>query len=185
MRFCHPQMRTFLITLVMAIACGLTACQANPAANAIPADEEGARDLVQAGSCGLSLPDGLSTDEKLAAVLQAEGNFVVAQDIERLMALWQPDSQVIDARNTPQDTTDDQVWDGVDAVRHRYLYWVFPGAPSAIAPQDLKIELLDGKALITSTTRIDNENAPGGDRWELQEREGCWLIAKLTYNLEE
>lgn len=136
------------------------------------------------GSCTLALPDGSSDDDALRALLRAEGELVVSQDIERLMALWVPGGQVIDAKNTPDTPEDDQTWSDKDAIRHRYVRIVFPGAPSAVTPADLAITWQGERAEIVSTTRIGAEVAPGGDHWMLIKQGGCWLIESLTYNLE-
>lgn len=42
----------------------------------------------------------------------------------------------------------------------------------------------DTTAIVTSTTKIDNEVSPADDRWILSKHNGCWRIESLTYNLE-
>lgn len=109
---------------------------------------------------------------------------VVAQEIDALMALWQADGYVADAKHTPDQPDDDQFWHGVDAIRHRYVRIVFPGAPTAVTPSDLQVQITDHRAVVTATTRIGAEIAPAGDRWRLVRQDGCWLLESLTYNLE-
>lgn len=137
-----------------------------------------------AGSCGLGLAAGSDNATMIRAVLEAEGKLVVAQAIDDLMALWAEDAFVANAKNTAHDASDDQFWRGKDAIRHRYVRTVFPGAPAAVAPAELAIELDAGRAVVTATTRIGNEVAPAGDRWTLVKQGDCWLIESLTYNLE-
>lgn len=137
-----------------------------------------------AGACGLALSSGHSDNDAIRAVIEAEGRLIVTQDIDALMALWAEDAYVANARHTPNDATDDQFWRGQDAIRHRYVRTVFPGAPTPAAPPELAIELNGDSAVVTATTRIGNEVAPAGDRWVLVKRNGCWQIASLTYNLE-
>ncbi|HQY94721.1 MAG: hypothetical protein WAU00_22510 [Caldilinea sp.] len=137
-----------------------------------------------AGSCGLDLADGSDDATAIRAVLEAEGSLVVAQAIEDLMALWAEDAFVANAKNTARDASDDQFWRGKDAIRHRYVRTVFPGAPAAAAPAELAIEIDAGRAVVTATTRIGDEVAPAGDRWVLSKQGKCWLIESLTYNLE-
>ena len=113
---------------------------------------------------------------------------MVAQEIDPLMALWAEESQVVDAKHTAANPDDDQTWNGQDAIRHRYVRTVFPGAPAAAQPADLEI-LVDNsaeppRATVRGTTTIDDEIAPAGDRWELVNVNGCWVIERLTYNLE-
>lgn len=141
-------------------------------------------DTAAHGSCSLGLADSSSNEDAIQAVLRAEGLFVVEQNIDALMALWIDGSYIRNAKNTAQDEGDDQLWSDVDAIRHRYVRTVFPGAPTEIQPADLKIEIAGDSAVVIATTRIGNEVSPSGDRWELKEQAGCWLIQSLAYNLE-
>lgn len=137
-----------------------------------------------AGSCGLTLPERSNDVIAIAAVLAAEGRLVVEQKIDALMVLWSESAYVSDAKHTPDRTEDDQFWRGVDAIRHRYVRTVFPGAPAAVTPADLDIQIEGNRATVTATTRIDDEIAQAGDRWVLVKVRGCWVIESLTYNLE-
>ena len=136
------------------------------------------------GSCALGLAAGSDDETAVHALLAAEGEHVVNQDIDALMRLWAADGRVSDAKNTPEEMSDDQTWDGKDAIRHRYVRTVFPGAPSTAQPSDLEIEVIDDLATVTATTHIGDEVSPAGDRWQLVRVDGCWLIISLTYNLE-
>ena len=100
------------------------------------------------------------------------------------MRLWAEGSFVADGKHTPNDSSDDQLWIDRDAIRHRYVRTVFPGAPDAVTPADLDIALDGERAVVRATTQIGGEIAPSGDRWELVNVGGCWLIHSLTYNLE-
>lgn len=135
------------------------------------------------GSCSLAL-DTSDPEATIQALINAEGEFVVSQDITRLMALWAEESHVTDAKNTPDDLSDDQSWLGKDAIRHRYVRTVFPGAPAATQPADLMITFEGDRATVRATTQIGEEISPAGDLWELVKEQECWLIAGLTYNLE-
>lgn len=173
---------TLLICLCLLSACGgdqpadAPLAAAEPVVNATP---------IPPGSCGLGdVEPSMSDEEVIRQVLHAEGELVVAQDIDGLMALWDADGTIADAKNTPDDQSDDQVWTGRDAIRHRYVRIVFPGAPAEAQPADLQTVLIEGGAVVTATTQIGNEVSPLGDRWELIQRDGCWLLRTLTYNLE-
>lgn len=155
---------------------------AEPAATAATA--EPAETAVLAGSCTLNLAANTSDKDQIRAVLDAEGELVVTQQIDALMALWADGSRIVDAKNTPDDPSDDQEWLDKDAVRHRYVRIVFPGAPSEASPANLSMEIEGQSATVTSTTQIGAEVSPGGDRWQLAQRDGCWVIEQLTYNLE-
>ena len=139
---------------------------------------------VAGGSCGLDLPQAASAEESLRALLSAEGELLVAQDIDPLMQLWAETSRIIDAKNTRTSDNDDQVWDGKDAIRHRYVRTVFPGAPASAQPADLEIIVRDDQAEVLATTQIGSEVSPQGDRWTMVHIDGCWYLESLTYNLE-
>lgn len=134
------------------------------------------------GSC--TLPQSPDDESAIRALLQAEGEFVVSQNIDALMLLWDTEARVVDAKNTPDNTDDDQVWDGKDAIRHRYVRTVFPGAPAVIDHGDEQISINGDQAQVESTTTIGSEVAPAGDRWEMVRRDNCWYLLSLTYNLE-
>lgn len=136
------------------------------------------------GSCTLGLTSSATDEERIRAVLRAEGDLMAAQQIEPLMALWTVGSRVVDAKNTPADQNDDQAWLDKDAVRHRYVRTVFPGAPAAALPADLTITIEGASAVVTATTQIGSEVSPAGDRWELVRKGPCWSISRLVYNLE-
>jgi hypothetical protein len=136
------------------------------------------------GSCTLQTPPTASDEEVIGMVLMAEGRLVVEQNLEALMALWSTGAEVINAKNTPDDRNDDQIWLDKDAIRHRYVRTVFPGAPTQVTPKDLQIQIMDNRAVVTATTQIGAEVSPAGDRWVLVKQNNCWEIQSLTYNLE-
>ncbi len=127
---------------------------------------------------------GLEDEAAIRAVIEAEAEGVVRRDVDLLMRLWAEDGEVRDANHTPDDPSDDAVWQGKDAIYLRYVHVVFPGNPTEVAHPDMTIVIQGDRAVVTSTTRIGNEVAPAGDRWELVKREGRWLLYRLTYNLE-
>jgi len=171
-RLAHP---CCIAAALLAIA--LAACTA-------PAAQEAPPNAATHGSCALDLAAGASDDEAIRAVLLAEGEMVVKQDIDALMLLWVDDGRVVDAKNTPDDDADNQNWEGKDAIRHRYVRTVFPGAPEQVQPSDLDIAVDGDQATVIATTHIGSEVSPAGDRWELTRVDGCWMIRSLTYNLE-
>ncbi len=134
--------------------------------------------------CPIAAPTTATDEAVIEMVLMAEGRLVVDQQIDALMALWTPGAEIINAKNTPNDSSDDQSWRDKDAIRHRYVRTVFPGAPSQVTPKDLQLQLMDDRAVVTATTQIGAEVSPAGDRWVLVKRNNCWEIQSLTYNLE-
>ncbi len=147
------------------------------------ANETAARE-VALGSCSLSLEAAASDEEAIWALIAAEGQYVVSQDIEALLRLWAPDGIVTDAKHSRGNPEDDQSWQGTDAIRYRYQRIVFPSAPMASQPADLDIRVDGDRAIVVSTTRIGEEVSPTGDRWEAVKRDGCWLLQRLDFNLE-
>lgn len=137
------------------------------------------------GSCSLQVAATAADEEAITAVLMAEGKLVVEQNIDGLMNLWREGSEVVDAKNTPDNGDDDQRWMDKDAIRNRYVRIVFPGAPTQADPKDLQIQISGEQATITATTHIGNEVSPAGDRWVLVKQNNCWAIQSLTYNLEQ
>lgn len=168
--------------LILTIGGILSAC--SPAAGEIKRDSPPDAALPGVGSCSLDLPDTVTDEEAIVALLSAEGAYVVQQDIVALMRLWVPDGRVSDAKHTPASLADDQTWQGTDAIRHRYVHWVFPGAPEVAQPADLVISITGGEAVVTGTTRIGDEVSPAGDQWQLVRVGDCWLIQELIFNLE-
>jgi hypothetical protein len=163
------------ITLILLLAAlGLTAC----------AGPIGGLERPLVGSCQLSLAATATDEAQIRAVLAAEGTYVVQQEIAPLMGLWAEGGFVANAKNTPDDPADDQFWLDKDAIRHRYVRTVFPGAPQVATPADLAIVIEAGRAVVTATTQIGQEVSPAGDRWVLVKEGACWLIESLTYNLE-
>jgi hypothetical protein len=162
-----------MVCLLLFTACGTAAPPPFPTPSQTPA-----------GSCSLMLGADADDESAIRATLAAEGEQVVAQEITPLMALWAEDSFIADAKNTPDDDDDDQRWLDKDAIRHRYVRTVFPGAPASIQPADLAISIDGDLATVVATTSIGDEVAPAGDRWELVRQDGCWYIQSLTYNLE-
>ncbi len=135
------------------------------------------------GSCTLATTDQ-QDETAIRALLAAEGEYVVQQAIQPLMQLWNSGASIVDAKNTPTNADDDQQWLDKDAIRHRYVRIVFPGAPAVASPKDLIIAIEDARAVVTATTQIGTEVSPAGDRWQLSKTGGCWGIDNLTYNLE-
>lgn len=140
--------------------------------------------LLQSGSCTLDLSPDLTDQQKIVALLQAEGTYLVEQDITALMRLWAIDGRICDAKHTSLDPSDDHIWEGADAIRHRYLYRVFPGNPASVELLPPTISLNSDTAIVSSTTSINDEFSPGGDRWLIEKEGNCWLIRELVFNLE-
>ncbi len=165
----NPYIVLILLTLLMLISGCAPAATAPAAPTRIP--------LAAVGTPA-------SDEEAIAQILAAEGRGVVVKDIDLLMSLWVEDGKVVDARHTPDDSSDDLIWQGYYAIRDRYITLVFTGNPASAAPADLHIEISGDRAVVTSTTQIGAEISPAGDRWTLVRTSAGWRIESLTYNLE-
>jgi len=130
------------------------------------------------------IPAFADDESAIRWLLEAESRGVVNMDMDLLSAIWAEDAVVTDAKHTPEDPSDDARWQGVDAVLDRYVTLVFPGHPTSAAPMDVQITIEGDTATAISTTRINDELSPGGDRWTFVKRDGRWYIQSLTYNLE-
>ena len=124
------------------------------------------------------------SERALQALVAAEGEAVRARDAERLSSLWAEDGVVRDARHTPDDLSDDRVWEGRDAIMSRYTSTLFYLALEDAGPTDLVFDVRGDSAVVTGTTRIGNELSPGGERWTFGRRGGEWVITGITFNLE-
>jgi ketosteroid isomerase-like protein len=129
-------------------------------------------------------PVPANDEEAILQLLQAQGEGVVQQDIDRLMDIWDEDGVITDANHTPDDPNDDPVWTGHDAIRERYVNLVFPSAPAEAVATDIQLTIEGDTASAISTTHIGDEVQPGGDQWTFARKDGRWKIMSLTYNLE-
>ncbi|MCP4168997.1 MAG: hypothetical protein GY759_24325 [Chloroflexi bacterium] len=127
----------------------------------------------------------VSAEEAIKQVLRAESKGVVEEDIELLASLWVEEAMVRDAHHTPDDESDDAVWQGIDAVLDRYVVRVFPGNAQFAEPGEMLVTIEGDRAEVRSTTQIGQEISPAGDLWILARRDGGWRLLSLTYNLEK
>lgn len=163
--------RAFLLSLILLLvaACGPTAA---PTAPSSPSPR------------GTDTPIPASDEEAILQLLNAEAEGVVQQDIDRLISLWAPEGVVTDANHTPDDPSDDLVWEGSEAIKERYLV-IFQSFPTQAAHPDVELTLSGDTAEATTTTTIGVDMAPKGDKWTFAKIEGRWYITSLTFNLEE
>ena len=122
----------------------------------------------------------------IQAVLDAEARDVVAHNLDAVMALWCANGVVRNAKHTPNDTSDDVLWQGKDAIAQRYLHLVFPGVPRFIQHSIVRLQWDDGgkEAIVLISTRINSETAIDGDKWVLRWQNGHYCLQETIYNLE-
>lgn len=133
---------------------------------------------------GTPTPTPATDEEAILQLLSAEAEGVVQQDIDRLMDLWAPDGVVTDANHTPDDPSDDSVWEGAEAIKERYLA-IFQSFPTQATHPDVEMTISGDTAEAMTTTTIGIDMAPKGDKWTFAKIEGRWYITSLTFNLEE
>ena len=133
---------------------------------------------------GTDTPTPASDEEAILQLLNAEGEGVVQQDIDRLMEIWAPEGVVTDANHTSNDPSDDKTWKGAEAIKERYLA-IFQSFPTQAAHPDVELTITGDTAEVTTTTTIGIDMAPKGDRWTFAKMEGRWYITSLTFNLEK
>jgi len=133
---------------------------------------------------GTPTPTPATDEEAILQLLNAEAEGVVQQDIDRLTEIWAPDGVVTDANHTPDDPSDDLVWEGAEAIKERYLA-IFQSFPAQAAHPDVELTISGDTAEATTTTTIGVDMAPQGDKWTFAKIEGRWHITSLTFNLEE
>jgi len=122
----------------------------------------------------------------IQVVLDAEARDVVAHNLDAVMALWCANGVVRDAKHTPDDTSDDVLWQGKDAIAQRYLHLVFPGVPRLIEHSIVRLQWHDGgkEVIVLISTRINSETAIDGDKWILRWQDGRYCLQETIYNLE-
>ncbi len=133
---------------------------------------------------GTPTPTPASDEEAIHHLLNAEAEGVVNQDIDLLMSLWTPEGVVTDANHTPDDASDDLVWEGAEAIKERYLV-IFQSFPTQAAHPDVEMSISGDSAEATTTTTIGVDMYPKGDHWTFAKIDGRWYITSLTFNLEE
>lgn len=163
---------TLIVIAMLAAACG------PPEVPTVPGEIPSPRPR------GTDTPTPASDEEAIRQLLNAEGEGVVSQDIDRLMEIWDSGGEVRDANHTPDNADDDRVWPGITAIRERYVNEIFPSAPSSVTHPDVELTIEGNSATALTTTTIGIDHAPGGDRWTFAKKDGRWLIVSLTFNLE-
>lgn len=115
-----------------------------------------------------------SPEEAVTALIVAERQATIDQDLGLLGQLWAADASIVDGRGT-LPTTDDYVWQGRAAILDRYRVAVFP----------FTLPPLSQLAVGTTITITGNEATVHhhGDQWQLVKVEQRWWLLTLRYQL--
>lgn len=128
-------------------------------------------------------PVPANDEEALRQLINAEGESVVQQDIDRLQGLWASDGVVSDANHTPDNPSDDKTWKGWAAIRDRYVNIVFPSSPQSAEHPNIRVTVTGDTASALSDTKIGITNAKDNDKWTFRKIDGQWKITSLTFSL--
>lgn len=128
-------------------------------------------------------PAPANDEEAIKQLINAEGEAVVQQDIDRLQGIWTTDGVVADANRTPDNAADDKTWKGWAAIRDRYVNIVFPSNPPVAEHPNIRVTLNGDSASALADTKIGVTNAKDNDKWTFRKIDGKWKLASLTFSL--
>jgi hypothetical protein len=128
-------------------------------------------------------PVPANDEEAMKQIINAEGEAVVQQDIDRLQGLWDKDGVVTDANGTADNTSDDKTWKSWSAIRDRYVNIVFPSNPAFAEHPNIRITVSGETANAVADTKIGSTNAKDNDKWTFRKLDGKWKITSLTFSL--
>ncbi len=168
-------MRKLFYVAMLAMLVVVVGCQTG----APPPPPPGA--LVQRERTPTPVP--ANDEEALRQLINAEGEAVVQQDIDRLKDLWAADGVVTDANRTPDNASDDKTWKGWAAIRDRYVNIVFPSNPAFAEHPNTRITITGDSASALSDTKIGVTNLKDNDRWTFRKIDGKWKMTSLTFSL--
>ncbi len=120
-------------------------------------------------------------EEAIKQLINAEGEAVVQQDIDRLQGMWASDGVVTDANRTPDNASDDKTWKGWQAIRDRYVNIVFPSNPAFAEHPNIRITITGDTASAVSDTKIGVTNVKDNDKWTFRKITGQWKLTSLTF----
>ena len=124
-----------------------------------------------------------STDEEaIKQLINAEGEAVVQQDIDRLQGMWASDGVVTDANRSPDNASDDKTWKSWQAIRDRYVNIVFPSNPAFAEHPNIRITITGDTASAISDTKIGVTNVKDNDKWTFRKITGQWKLTSLTFS---
>jgi hypothetical protein len=112
--------------------------------------------------------------ETLPNLVIMEREASITGDLPLLATLWAEDGRIVDGRGT-EETSDEYVWLGRDAILDRYRLAVFPAPPPSLTLSDLA----------AATLTVDDDEATlinGGDRWQFVRQDGRWWLQELVYS---
>ena len=126
-------------------------------------------------------PVPANDEEAIKQLINAEGEAVVQQDIDRLQGIWASDGVLTDANRTPDNASDDKVWRNWNQIRDRYVNIVFPSNPPAAEHPNIRVTISGDSADAIADTKIGVTNVKDNDKWTFRKIDGKWRLASLTF----
>jgi ketosteroid isomerase-like protein len=120
-------------------------------------------------------------EEAIKQLINAEGEAVVQQDIDRLQGMWASDGVITDANRTPDNPSDDKTWKSWQAIRDRYVNIVFPSNPTLADHPNIRITVSGDTATAVSDTKIGITNVKDNDKWTFRKITAQWKLTSLTF----
>ena len=170
-------MRKFMFVAMAALLIAVVGCSGNSA----PPPPNGGAPVAKITRTPTPVP--ANDDEALKQIINAEGEAVVQQDIDRLQGLWDKDGVVTDANGTADNTSDDKTWKSWSAIRDRYVNIVFPSNPAFAEHPNIRITVSGETSSAVADTKIGTTNAKDNDKWTFRKIDGKWKLTSLTFSL--
>lgn len=131
------------------------------------------------------LPDTNWSEQQLEvfSVIQRELNAIIANDLPALSRIYAEDALVVDVRGTPDDPTDDLVYQGWDEIRQRFLK-TFAYDWLKATPVNLKISVDQETATAIHRGLMVNDIIYNQHvaYYELKKITGEWRIVRLEFD---
>jgi hypothetical protein len=126
----------------------------------------------------------------IAAKLFLEERAALNADVAGALALWSRSGVIRDDNYTPNDTSDDRVWRGIDQILKRYqeefrarkYVRLEHRNISTVLEEDQASLVNDLDATLMSNGKVQKVFLSKGDQWILRKENGEWKIASLTFN---
>lgn len=116
--------------------------------------------------------------QEISMVIADEVKGITEKDLSRLKLLYAPQATIIDRASTPQDTSDDVIWNGWDEIEQRYLD-IFAIPMSALTMMNLSTRVEGNRGLATyDGIIIDGTLYEDTGTYTLENINGRWVITQ-------
>jgi len=126
-------------------------------------------------------PADPAEQDAVRAVINAELKGAINQDLEALASLFAPNAVIIDHNGTPDDPSDNTIWQGWVNIERRYSAFFSAGFYSGSFVQ-LAVQVDGDRAQGTHQgVVLDDVYYEDSGLYLLEKQEGRWLITQLEY----